>query len=66
MPLRPFEKGTYLSGHNLESLRDWLEETCDQATKLTSEYTVADLVADLNQMLDGMWNDGIDAMGEDA
>ncbi len=62
---RPFEKNSYLSGRSLETLRDWLE-TCDQRIVLSHDYKLSDLVADLDQMLDGMWSDGIDAMGEDA
>jgi hypothetical protein len=64
--MRPFKKGEPLSGGSLETLCTWLEENCDKTTKLTSDYTVADLIADIDDMLDGMWSDGVDAMGEDA
>ena len=66
MANRPFEKDERLSGSSLETLRNWLAENVPAAHLITPEYSVDDLVADLNNMLDGMWNDGIDAMGEDA
>lgn len=63
---RPFEPNARLNGSNLETLRDWLEKECQPSVTLTIGYTVADLICDLDNILDGAWSDGIDAMGEDA
>lgn len=63
---QPFKPDERLSGSSLKTLRDWLEKECQPSVTLTLGYTVADLIANLDNMLDGMWSDGISAMGEDA
>ncbi|WP_024516875.1 hypothetical protein [Bradyrhizobium sp. Tv2a-2] len=63
--LRPFDKNERLSGSDLQTLRDWLHELPGNVS-LTAEYSVSDLVQDLDSILDGMWSDGIDDMGDDA
>ncbi len=62
----PFEKNSHLSSRSVEALSEWLEEHADKATVIAEGYTVGDLIADLDNMADGIWSDGIDAMGEDA
>ncbi len=63
---RPFEVGEMLSGSNVKSLASWLNKNCNHSLQLTDEYSVGDLISDLEEIVDGMWHDGIDAMGEDA
>lgn len=60
VPNRPSKEG-----FSVESLHEWLSDQ-DQSTKISADYTIADLVSDLNDLLDQIWSDGIDAMGEDA
>lgn len=64
--MRPFKETEHLSSGAVEALADWLRDSVDQKIKLTEEYNVGDLVNDLDAMANGIWNDGIDAMGEDA
>ena len=63
---RPFEKDDCLSGGSLNTLRDWLLEHANPELLIAPDYKMKDMIEDLNNMLDGMWSDGIDAMGEDA
>lgn len=63
---RPFPDDERLSSEHVAALRDWLRENGAPDTVLGGRYTVADLIRDLDNILDGMWSDGIDAMGEDA
>jgi hypothetical protein len=63
---RPFPPDSILRGADLETLHDWLCKHGARKTVIGGEYCVGDLIADLNEIQDGMWNDGISAMGEDA
>lgn len=63
---RPFPVGTSMSSSHLEPIRDWLEKNVDPTTVLGGEYHVQDLLDDLDEILVGMWSDGIDARGDDA
>lgn len=60
MSNRPFK-----DGRSVRALHEWLSDQ-NQSTKLSDDYTVRDLVTDLDELLDDMWSGGIDAMGEDA
>lgn len=60
---RPFKHKH--SRRSVDELHDWLCNQ-DQTTKLSDDYTVGDLVEDLDELLSQMWSDGIDARGEDA
>lgn len=64
--MRPFDEHSRLSGGDVVRLHDWLEQHVEKNMKLTNNYTIGDLVSDLGEIDAGMWNDGIDAMGEDA
>lgn len=63
---RPFEPNSCLHGSDLSTLLDWLAEHVPADLILAGTYRVGDLVKDIDDILDGMWSDGIDAMGEDA
>lgn len=63
---RPFEKNDYLSGQSLKLLHDWLSKHANPELLIAPDYRMADMLEDLDSILDGMWSDGIDAMGEDA
>lgn len=63
---KPFADNACLRGGSLDVLRAFLEEKVSADCALCEGYKVSDLVADLDAILDGMWSDGIDAMGEDA
>ena len=64
---RPFEKGSVrFGGSDLNTLFEWLCENVDPTLRLGPDYTVDDLTDDLNDILDAIWSDSIDAMGEDA
>ena len=45
---------------SIQPLRDWLADQEEQETAIAPGYTVADLVADLTAIVDGMWLDRID------
>ena len=62
----PFEKDAMLSGSHVSALSEWLQANADPKTVIAPGYTVLDLVNDLDAIDNGMWSDGIDAMGEDA
>ena len=62
---RPFPVGGHVNSGSLEPLRDWLAQ--QDATRIVAmEYTIGDLVSDLDEILGSMWSDGIDARGDDA
>jgi hypothetical protein len=62
----PFPERSRLSGSDLETLKDWLVANANPETEIAPGYTVGAMISDMEAMLDGMWSDGIDAMGEDA
>ena len=62
----PFGEHDRMSVHSIERLREWLQAHCDPGLQLTANYTVGALISDLEDIEGGVWNDGIDAMGEDA
>ena len=63
---RPFKANPVLDGPSLGTLMEWLEEHADPNLVLAGEYRMSDMLADFDNILDGMWSDGIDSMGEDA
>jgi hypothetical protein len=63
---RPFKADQYLSAADLATLSDWLEASGNKDAVIGGTYTVADLIKDLDSIMDGVWSDSIDAMGEDA
>lgn len=57
----------FISFGSVVSLAEWLEKNClDKSVIIGGDYTVDMLIADLNIIADNIWNDGIDAMGDDA
>lgn len=62
----PFDSSACLSSGHIEALRDWLIANTAPDTRIAGDYTMRGLINDLGRILEGMWNDGIDAMGEDA
>lgn len=64
---KPFKQGQYLSSSSIDELSGWLEKyVIDRSVKIAEDYTIGDLINDLDCIADGVWSDGIDAMGEDA
>lgn len=65
-PSAPFEDRHNPSAGDVENLRDWLAAHAAADTVIAGDYTVAQLIEDLDEINAGMWSDGIDAMGDDA
>lgn len=52
--------------YNYDSLADWLVENTPADLELAKDVTVQMLIDRLCELATREWNDGIDAMGEDA
>lgn len=63
-PFQPY--GVTGGSYNVETLADWLRANAEGTTVIGGDYTVADLIKDLSDIDEGIWSDGISALGEDA
>ncbi len=52
--------------YSLNELYEWLLVNGKMEVAICDKYTVKDLVEEMDNILNNMWSDGIDAMGEDA
>lgn len=50
----PFPIETYLDASDLKGLREFMASEVEQDLPLTLDYSVSDLVADLDEILGGM------------
>lgn len=63
---KPFKENEYLNGDSVKTLYRWLMLNIDKDNIIAKNYKATDLLNDLSKIIDGMWSDSIDAMGDDA